>query len=57
MMEYDKEFHLCRISRDAFSKSLVRNGYKKTVVYMMVVYVCALVKQVPIFSLLPPTAS
>lgn len=56
-MEYDKKFHLCCNSRDALGKSQVRKGYKKRVVYMMIVYVCALVKQAPIFSILPPTAS
>lgn len=48
-MHYDKEFHLFHNSWDAYRK-------KKRVVYLCV-YVYALVKQGPIFSILPPTAS
>lgn len=60
-MQYDKEFHLYHNSWDAYRKSVEKEERerksKRVCVYGVCVYVCALVKQGPIFSILPPTAS
>lgn len=52
-MQYDKEFHLYWSSWDVDRKGVERGRESRVVC----VYVCALVKQGPIFSILPPTAS